>query len=336
MVTQINGHQQESTPSFFKVIRYPSADHLSLPNAFVRRYFEKIPKNPILVTATENHSWRMKFVKIGEDYCFAHGWEDLVNDVGLCIRDVVVFWLVDSFTFHVTFLGANGCEKHVPVTKTNDDDDDGECHDDDDDDDDGDEEYVQDENLCFKKVIGPGSIRYMLLPIKFVKAAGLDHKESVKVKDHEGKEWIMRITANKAMNGSTTLKYSLSAGWAMFRNHHKFSEGDVCLFKFDKQEGIINLTLEFKSKRPIIQETPMEEVKGTQSCYGDGNVKIEDQWSPAEKPCGSGGGTPLKRCAEVKIKDGWVPEMRKRGDGVEANTGLGTDGVIRSKHVVYF
>ncbi|KAM0002981.1 putative transcription factor B3-Domain family [Helianthus debilis subsp. tardiflorus] len=146
MGTRSSSQPDQSSPSFFKVIRHPSAAHLSLPNAFVRRYFEKIPKNPTLVTATGNHSWRMKFVKIGEDYCFAHGWEDLVNDVGLCSRDIVVFWLVDSFTFHVTFLGANGCEKHVPVIKTNDDD--GECH---------------DKNLWFEKVFGRKSLGYYMV-----------------------------------------------------------------------------------------------------------------------------------------------------------------------------
>ncbi|KAF5754831.1 putative transcription factor B3-Domain family [Helianthus annuus] len=265
--------QQESTPSFFKVIRYPSAGYLSLPNAFVRRYFNKIPKNPTLVTATGEHSWRMKLVKIGEDYCFAHGWDELVKDAGLCSRDVVVFWLMDSRIFRVSFLGANGCEKYVPVNKTSDVvKDDGKCHND-------------DANLCFERVFGHGSFKYyMLLPIKFVKAAGLEHKESVKLKDHEGIEWTMRLTAH-GKKGSASVVYSLSAGWAMFRKHYKLSEGDVGTFTFDKQQGVINLTQLIKSKRPIKQETPM----GAQSCYGDANVQIDDQWSPTEKPCSSGG-----------------------------------------------
>ncbi|KAJ0914041.1 putative transcription factor B3-Domain family [Helianthus annuus] len=81
------------------------------------------------------------------------------------------------------------------------------------------------------------------------------------------------------------VRYYLSAGWAMFRKHYRLSEGDVGIFTFDKQQGVINLTQLIKSKRPIKQETPM----GTQSCYGDANVQIEDQWSPTEKPCSSDG-----------------------------------------------
>ncbi|KAJ0624176.1 hypothetical protein HanRHA438_Chr01g0037401 [Helianthus annuus] len=74
---------------------------------------------------------------------------------------------------------------------------------------------------------------------------------------------------------------------------------------------------------------------GTQSCYGDANVQIEDQWSPTEKPCSSGGAgvkvkteyesgpemvvvkenrgrPPLKRCAEVKIEYEWGPEIMRK------------------------
>ncbi|KAJ0446995.1 putative transcription factor B3-Domain family [Helianthus annuus] len=349
MATRSSSHPDQSSPSFFKVIRHPSAAHLSLPNAFVRRYLEKIPKNPILVTATGNHSWRMKFVKIGEDYCFAHGWEDLVNDVGLCSRDIVVFWLIDSFTFHVTFLGANGCEKHVPVIKTNDVDD-GEYH---------------DKNLWFEKVFGRKSLGYyMPLPVKFVKAAGLEHKQHVKLKDHEGREWPMGIIVQRY----TSPKYGLSAGWAVFRKYHNLSEGDVGTFTFDKQQGVIKLTRLFKSKRPIKQETQMEEVNrnnGTHSCYGygNGNVKIEDEWSPTEKPCGGGchvkvkteyesgskmevvkrkrGAPQLKTYANVKIEDGWVqemvpPEKPSRGVGVEVNTEPEMESMFQIKRVVYF
>ncbi|KAJ0918636.1 hypothetical protein HanRHA438_Chr05g0220251 [Helianthus annuus] len=63
---------------------------------------------------------------------------------------------MDSRIFRVSFLGANGCEKYVPVNKTSDeyDDvvvvkDDGKCHNDDD-----------DANLCFERVFGQRSFRY--------------------------------------------------------------------------------------------------------------------------------------------------------------------------------
>lgn len=74
----------------------------------------EISRNPTLVTETGDHSWRLEIVKIGEDYCFANGWEKLAKDVQLCIRDIVIFWLVDSLTFRVLFLSENGCEKDLP------------------------------------------------------------------------------------------------------------------------------------------------------------------------------------------------------------------------------
>lgn len=79
------------------------------------QYLEKIPTNPTLKTSTEGHSWKLKFIKIGQDYCFAHWWDKLAEDVHLSIRDIVVFSLIDPFTFQVSFLGANGCCKHLPL-----------------------------------------------------------------------------------------------------------------------------------------------------------------------------------------------------------------------------
>ncbi|KAI3812063.1 hypothetical protein L1987_16767 [Smallanthus sonchifolius] len=344
---------EEGSPSFFKVIRYPSAPHLSLPKAFVRKFLEKIPRNPTLVTATGEHSWRLEFVKIGEDYCFAHGWEKLAEDVQLCIRDIVVFWLIDPSTFLVTFLGTNGCEKDLPVIKTNFADDDG-----DDDVQDGnvvgqshDDEVMSDKNLCFEKVFSKKTFKYyMSLPKNFVKAAGLEHKKSIKLMDHEGKEWIMGIMAEQC----SRIKYSLSKGWLMFRRHHKLSDGDVCEFMFNKKEDVLNLTRIIKTERSSKQETPMEEVnrkKGRLSCGGGGvKVKIEyDSGQEMEVVKRERGKPPLKSCVDVKIEDGSdlvmvvgkgktgmpPPEKPSGGGGVEV-TKPGTERVFRSKHVIYF
>ncbi|KAI3698933.1 hypothetical protein L2E82_42863 [Cichorium intybus] len=153
------------SPSFFKVVRYPSAPHLSLPIAFVRRYLDKIPKNPTLKTATGEHSWRLTFKKIGEDYCFAHGWEKLAKDAELRIRDILVFWLIDSFTFQVSFFDEHGCDKDPPLNNTGDGDEDDGDYDDDDDDD----VVTPDEDLYFQKVISLKNHKYyMVLPKKFL------------------------------------------------------------------------------------------------------------------------------------------------------------------------
>ncbi|KAL8267497.1 hypothetical protein R6Q59_004841 [Mikania micrantha] len=350
MLSGSSKHPEEGSPSFFKVIRYPSAPHLVLPKAFVKKYLKKIPKKPTIVTETRGHSWRMEFVKIGEDYCFAHGWEKLVKDVRLCIRDIVIFWLIDSLTFKVIFLGANGCEKDFPFDETNVDDEvvkydvqDGNvvggCHDDDGchnvDNHRHHREVKPDKNLCFEKVFSGKTYKYfMSLPMKFVRAAGLEHTKSIKLKDHQGKEWIMGILVERY----SSTKYSLSAGWAKFRQHHNLSDGDVCIFTFNKEEGVLNITQMSKNKQPIEQDTPMEEMNRNRT------VKIEDDWWTAEKHCGGGGGGKVKTEDESdsdlvvgKGKSGAPPpEPHSRGGGVEMHTEQGVDRVFRSKHVIYF
>ncbi|KAL8196501.1 hypothetical protein R6Q57_024796 [Mikania cordata] len=256
----------------------------------------------------------MEFVKIGEDYCFAHGWEKLVKDVRLCIRDIVIFWLIDSLTFKVMFLGANGCEIDFPFDKT---------------------------SWLLSLFLSLFIQKYASLPMKFVRAAGLEHTKSIKLKDHQGKEWIMGILVERY----SSTKYSLSAGWAKFRQHHNLSDGDVCIFTFNKEEGVLNITQMSKNKQPIEPDTPMEEMNRSRT------VKIEDDWWTAEKPCGGGGGrSQLKGFADVKIEDesdsdlvvgkgksgAPLPEPHSRGGGVEMHTEQGVDRVFRSKHVIYF
>ena len=90
----------------------------SLPVAFVNMYLNKIPKNPTLKTATREHSWRLKIKKIGEDYCFTHGWEKLVQEAQLRIKDILVFWLIDPYTFQVSFFDEHGCEKDLPLNNS--------------------------------------------------------------------------------------------------------------------------------------------------------------------------------------------------------------------------
>ncbi|KAI3698932.1 hypothetical protein L2E82_42862 [Cichorium intybus] len=172
MATDSSSEPKPGSPSFFKVVSDPSAPHLSLPIAFVRRYLDKIPKNPILKTATWEHSWRLQIKKIGDYYCFAHGWEKLAKDAELRIRDIVVFWLIDSFTFQVSFFDEHGCHKDLPLNSSGDGvEDDGE-HDDDDDDDDS---VTPDEDLYFQKVISEKTHRYtMLLPKRFTDQVGGD------------------------------------------------------------------------------------------------------------------------------------------------------------------
>lgn len=202
-----------------------------------------------------------------------------------------------------------------------------------------------------------------------MKAAGLEHPKSITLKDPEGKEWTMGIHVERYR--INTYKYCLTAGWSMFRKYHDLSDGDVLTFAYNKKEGVLHLTHVFKCETPIKQEAPVEEVN---ACYGGGNAKIGDEWSPIGGGRGGRGGvggvevkveyesgpetelakrkrgrSPLKSFADVKIEDGWDPETvggkrrevpmlekPSRGGGVEVNNEPPTDGVFRCKRVVYF
>ncbi|KAK1437767.1 hypothetical protein QVD17_03565 [Tagetes erecta] len=341
MATGSSSEPQQHPPSFFKVIRYPSDPHLALPKAFVRRHLSEISRNPKLVTETGGHSWRLEVVKIGEDYCFANGWEKLAKDVELCIRDIIIFWLIDSLTFQVLFLSDNGCEKVLPINKQiNDDDDAKDIGNDGDDDDD---DAMLERDLCFEKVISRKTYKYcMSLPMRFVRAAGLERKQGITLKDHEGREWGMGIIAERYAR----TKYSLTRGWLKFRRYHRLSDGDVCKFTFDKKEGVIKLTQLIKTKRQVKQEPSVEEVN--RSCHGGENVEIKkNDWFSSVKvkvECESDaemeivnrkrGRSPLISCGNVN--DGSSPEKLSRSDGVGVNNELLVERAVRSKHVVYF
>ncbi|CAI9275833.1 unnamed protein product [Lactuca saligna] len=327
MDTERSSEPKQGSPSFFKVVRYPSSPHLSLPIAFVRRYLHKIPKNTILKTATGEHSWRLKIKQIGEDYCFAHGWEKLAQDVQLAARDILVFWLVDSFTFQVSFFDEHGCEKDLPLTHTSDDDeDDGQHHDDDDD-------VAPYEDLYFQKVICERNHRYYMgLPKKFVDSAGLENKSSIKMKDKEGKEWKIGLKIEIYSN----IRVYLASGWPHFRQYHDLCNGDMCLFKYIKKENVLILVEMIKSKRPTKRQSsdvkglnrkvgrpPVEKLDGGGGGGGGGvKVKVEYESGPeAEVVKRKRGRSPVERQlgggVEVKIEDGLWPEVgvvkKKRG-----------------------
>ncbi|PWA70796.1 DNA-binding pseudobarrel domain-containing protein [Artemisia annua] len=314
--------------SFFKVIRYPSSPHIALPSAFVETHSKKMSRSPTLKTASGNYSWSVEIKRVGEDYCFANGWENLAKDVKLCERDIVVFWLVDAYTIQVTFFGADGCEKKLPLIKSKN------GHD-------VVDEAMEDEDLSFQKVIRVNTQRYaMVLPRAFVVAAGLEYKTNIKMKDHEGYEWRVGIIVERTFR---RIKHSLSSGWSKFRQHCNLADDDVCFFKYDKEEGILNLTHVIKSKRSTTNAVDA--------------VRIEDECSPTDKPsdgakvsveCESGreldmaqrkmGRPLLNGGTDVKIKDEWDAEaiaMRKKRRLLEKNE-QERERVVRSNQVIYF
>ncbi|XP_071695392.1 uncharacterized protein [Rutidosis leptorrhynchoides] len=237
----------EGCPTFLKVIRYPSSPYLTLPKAFVKSFSERIPENATLKTETGEHSWKLKVEKNGEDYCFTNGWCKVVKEVQLCVKEFVVFW-IDNDDDDDDDDDEDVDHDNDDVDDVNvDDDDDGDDDDDDDDDDDEEEEEEEEEedgNLWFQKLIGKSHKHIMWLPVKFVRAAGLESATTLKLKDHEGNEWMMDIKIDHGMR----TQYRLSSGWSKFYNFHQLSEGDVCFFEFNKNEGILNLTKVLEKK----------------------------------------------------------------------------------------
>ncbi|KAI3694301.1 hypothetical protein L1987_77265 [Smallanthus sonchifolius] len=113
----------QMAPSFFKVLRHPSAHHLPLPPDFVGMYMEdKIPKGRVMLRASGGHSWRLKIRKISDSYCFTGGWNKVVRDVPLGYADFLIFHLLDPCTFSVTIFKPNGCELVLPKKELDDED----------------------------------------------------------------------------------------------------------------------------------------------------------------------------------------------------------------------
>nr|GEV85874.1 DNA-binding pseudobarrel domain-containing protein [Tanacetum cinerariifolium] len=104
-----------NAPSFFKVLVDPSAPNLPLPPDFVTMHFKNnIPYDPIIQSLNGEHVWGVKIKKVGEVYCFDHGWNNVVKDAAMGYGDFIVFWLADACTFKMLACSPNGCEKDLP------------------------------------------------------------------------------------------------------------------------------------------------------------------------------------------------------------------------------
>ncbi|KAI3731499.1 hypothetical protein L1987_62687 [Smallanthus sonchifolius] len=109
------------SPSFFKILLDASAPHLPLPPDFISRHLDhKIPKAPMIRSATGGHSWRLKIKKIGDNYCFSDGWDSVVADIKLGFGDFLVFRFDDKSSFEMMVYSPNGCEKEIPTKIGND------------------------------------------------------------------------------------------------------------------------------------------------------------------------------------------------------------------------
>ncbi|GJU90796.1 retrotransposon protein, putative, ty1-copia subclass [Tanacetum coccineum] len=162
--------------------------------------------------------------KIGESYCFANGWSNVVKDAELGIADFLIFELVNETTFKMKIYTPDGCEKFlIPRNhvKHRSDDHDG-------------------DDPSFVSIISNKSHKSVLrLPENFVGLPGIDREGTIMMKNLAGKEWRIGIRLDKSY---LTEHYYLSTGWCKFRRYNKLSEGDKCVFKYIRSESKLCLT----------------------------------------------------------------------------------------------
>ncbi|GJR37796.1 DNA-binding pseudobarrel domain-containing protein [Tanacetum coccineum] len=231
-------------PSFFKVLVDPSAPNLPLPPDFVTMYFKnKIPNDPIIESLNGEHAWGVKIKKVGEVYCFDHGWNNVVKDVALGYGDFIVFWLVDECTFKMLAYSPNGCEKDLPPKVKVEDYGDG---------------LVQDDDPMFKTIMIKSHESILRFPGKFVGLGKIEGEGPIMMKGLDGKEWPMVARLDKSYQAERF--YSVK-GWRGFRRSNDLKEGDECVFKFITSERKICLAKVTRKKRLPIQ--PCQDGSGT-------------------------------------------------------------------------
>ncbi|XP_071707362.1 B3 domain-containing protein REM5-like [Rutidosis leptorrhynchoides] len=267
-------------PSFFKMLLDPSAHHLSLPSEFVSMHLKnKIPTDPLLRSADGCHSWRLKLNKIGENYCFTHGWNNVVQDKLLGAGDLLVFWLVNQSTFKMLIYSPNGCEKIVPPKKQVEHVD-VEVHDVTDDGSGDDDVEDGSDDPSFTTIMTITHNSKLRLPAHFVGLPGMIDYGSIIVKDLEGKEWPVTPRLDKSFRSSE--RYYLASGWRDFVRSHKLSVGDKCVFKFIRSEGKICLTKITRNKssqphQPTLLTNRVKRKRGLREHDSDAHVKSEDE-----------------------------------------------------------
>nr|XP_043625948.1 B3 domain-containing protein REM5-like [Erigeron canadensis] len=240
-------------PSFFKMLLDPSAHHLPLPPDFVCMHLKnKMPKGPIVLQCANGcHFWRLKIEKIGENYCFTDGWNNVVQDKLLGFGDFLVIWFANRSTFKMLVYNPNGCEKVMPPKEHvvppkehvfDDDDGNGNNHGDDYDD----VDVLGDGDPSFVSTMSKTHERRLRLPAHFTGLPGIDARGgSLIVKNLKGKEWPMGLRLDRSFQSE---RYMLSTGWRQFFRSNKLSLGDKCVFKFIRSQGKILLAKVTKKK----------------------------------------------------------------------------------------
>lgn len=101
-------------PSFFKIMVGDFKSALRLPRLFVKKFEGVLPDKALLETKY-GESWSINIEKIGEDYCFNHGWAQFVSYHQLAMCDLLLFKPIpeEKLAFRVLMFGPSACEKEI-------------------------------------------------------------------------------------------------------------------------------------------------------------------------------------------------------------------------------
>ncbi|KAI3796033.1 hypothetical protein L1987_38694 [Smallanthus sonchifolius] len=205
----------------------------------------KIPTDPVTITANGGYSWSLEIKQVGDGYCFTDGWNKVVEDIPLDFGDFLCFRLLDKSTFRMSLYGPDGCEMMLPPKTEQDEDVAGEFEDlvlEDD------EKNEEDDDPFFTSVITKTHLKILRFPPEFAESAGIDGDErSMTMKNRDGKEWEMGLRLDMSFKPKRDRlskgwpdkpkRYYLSKGWPDFRRENELSKGDECVFKFIRSEG---------------------------------------------------------------------------------------------------
>ncbi|KAI3744533.1 hypothetical protein L1987_57616 [Smallanthus sonchifolius] len=161
----------------------------------------KIPTDPVTISANGGYSWSLKIKQVGDGYCFTNGWNKVVEDIPLDFGDFLYFRLVDQSAFRISIYGLDECEMMLPPKTEQGEAVGGEFEDlvlEDD------EKNEEDDDPFFTSVITKTHRKMLWL-------AGIDGDErSMTMKNLDGKEWDMGLR----LDMSFKLKRNyLSKGW---------------------------------------------------------------------------------------------------------------------------
>ncbi|KAJ0570927.1 putative transcription factor B3-Domain family [Helianthus annuus] len=229
--------------SFFVILLDPSASHLRLPSAYVSKHLEnKIPKGPVILFVNGGYSWRLKIKKIGDDYCFTDGWNNVVQDIQLGFGDFLCFRPLDQSTFKMTIYSPSGSEKTLQPKGDHDENENDEVN--------GENE---DDDPYFTEIITTTHTKVLRFPGKFAELAGIDGEGTMVMKNLDGKEWHLGLKMEKTLGKN---RYYLTTGWSGFRLENDLSEGDECVIKFVRSEGKLLLVKIPRQEWPARQPQP--------------------------------------------------------------------------------